>query len=30
MELKGFTRHDFGLRHHGGYLGHKARTDNVG
>ena len=30
MELKGFTRHDFGLRHHGGYLGHKARADNVG
>ena len=28
MELKGFTRHDFGLRHHGGYLGHRARTDN--
>lgn len=28
MELKGFTRHEFGLRHHGGYLGHKARTEN--
>jgi len=28
MELKGFTRHDFGLRHHGGYLGRKARSDN--
>jgi arabinose-5-phosphate isomerase len=28
MELKGFTRHDFGLRHHGGYLGRKARDDN--
>jgi arabinose-5-phosphate isomerase len=28
MELKGFTKHDFGLRHHGGYLGHKARLDN--
>ena len=28
MELKGFTRHDFGLRHHGGYLGRKARADN--
>ena len=27
MELKGFTKSDFGLRHHGGYLGHKARTD---
>jgi len=20
MEEKGFTRHDYGLRHHGGYL----------
>jgi arabinose-5-phosphate isomerase len=29
MELKGFTKHDFGLRHHGGYLGRKARADNV-
>jgi len=29
MELKGITRHDYGLRHHGGYLGRKARTDNV-
>jgi arabinose-5-phosphate isomerase len=29
MELKGFSRADFGLRHHGGYLGRKARTDNV-
>lgn len=28
MELKGFTKHDFGLRHHGGYLGRKARVDN--
>jgi len=28
MELKGVTTHDFGLRHHGGYLGRKARTDN--
>ena len=28
MELKGFTRQDFGLRHHGGYLGRKARDDN--
>jgi arabinose-5-phosphate isomerase len=28
MELRGFTRHDFGLRHHGGYLGKKARLDN--
>jgi len=29
MELKGITRHEYGLRHHGGYLGRKARTDNV-
>jgi arabinose-5-phosphate isomerase len=29
MELKGVTRQDYGLRHHGGYLGHKARTDNL-
>lgn len=28
-ELRGLTRHDYGLRHHGGYLGRKARTDNV-
>ena len=28
MELKGFTKHDFGLRHHGGYLGRVARQDN--
>lgn len=28
MEIKGFTKHDFGLRHHGGYLGRKARADN--
>jgi arabinose-5-phosphate isomerase len=28
LELKGFTRHDYGLRHHGGYLGHKSRLDN--
>ena len=25
MELKGFSRQDFGLRHHGGYLGLRAR-----
>lgn len=25
MELKGITRKDYGLRHHGGYLGKKAR-----
>lgn len=29
MELKGVSRHDYGLRHHGGYLGRRARTDNV-
>lgn len=29
MELKGFSRHAFGLRHHGGYLGRKARDDNA-
>jgi arabinose-5-phosphate isomerase len=28
MEEKGFTRHDYGLRRHGGYLGHKSRLDN--
>lgn len=28
MEQKGTTRHDYGLRHHGGYLGRKARGDN--
>ena len=28
MEMKGITQHDFGLRHHGGYLGRKARLDN--
>ena len=28
MERKGITRHDYGLRHHGGYLGRKARGDN--
>jgi arabinose-5-phosphate isomerase len=28
MELKGFTRRDYGLRHHGGYLGRAARSDN--
>ena len=26
MEAKGFTREEFGLRHHGGYLGKKARS----
>lgn len=29
MELKGITKQDYGLRHHGGYLGRRARTDNV-
>lgn len=29
MDLKGVSRHDYGLRHHGGYLGRQARTDNV-
>ena len=29
MELKGITREDYGVRHHGGYLGRKARLDNV-
>jgi len=28
MERKGITKHDYGLRHHGGYLGRMARTDN--
>jgi arabinose-5-phosphate isomerase len=28
MELKGFSRRDYGLRHHGGYLGRAARSDN--
>lgn len=28
MEIKGITKHDFGLRHHGGYLGKKSRLDN--
>ena len=29
METRGFTRSDYGARHHGGYLGHLARIDNV-
>ena len=29
LEVKGVTREDYGLRHHGGYLGRAARTDNV-
>lgn len=29
LEQKGVTRADYGLRHHGGYLGRAARTDNT-
>ena len=29
VEHKGVTREDYGLRHHGGYLGRAARADNV-
>ena len=29
MERKGVTRDDYGLRHHGGYLGKQARIDNL-
>jgi arabinose-5-phosphate isomerase len=29
MEQKGVTREAYGVRHHGGYLGRKARLDNV-
>jgi arabinose-5-phosphate isomerase len=29
LEFKGVTRTDYGLRHHGGYLGRAARTDNL-
>ncbi len=28
MELKGVTKRQYGLRHHGGYLGRVARDDN--
>lgn len=28
MDLKGVTQAEYGLRHHGGYLGRKVRTDN--
>lgn len=28
LEVKGVTREDWGLRHHGGYLGRAARVDN--
>jgi arabinose-5-phosphate isomerase len=29
MELKGFTREQYGLRHHAGYLGQKARQTMI-
>ena len=29
MEAKGVTLEDYGLRHHGGYLGRAARADNL-
>ena len=29
LERKGVTRADYGLRHHGGYLGKRVRTDNL-
>ena len=29
MEVKGVTTEEWGLRHHGGYLGRRARTDNI-
>lgn len=29
LEQKGITREDYGMRHHGGYLGRAARTDNM-
>lgn len=29
MELKGVTVGDYGIRHHSGYLGRQARTDNL-
>ena len=29
MEAKGVTREEWGLRHHGGYLGRRARTNNL-
>jgi arabinose-5-phosphate isomerase len=28
MELRGFSRRDYGLRHHGGSLGRAARAEN--
>ena len=29
MEVKGVTKEEWGLRHHGGYLGRRARIDNI-
>lgn len=29
MESRGFTKEDWGKRHHGGYLGRVTRTDNM-
>jgi len=29
LEVRGVTREDWGKRHHGGYLGRAARTDNL-
>jgi arabinose-5-phosphate isomerase len=29
MEVKGVTKEHWGARHHGGYLGRRARTDNL-
>lgn len=29
MERKNFTKKDYGLRHHGGYLGAQARLNNT-
>jgi arabinose-5-phosphate isomerase len=29
MEVKGITKEHWGARHHGGYLGRRARTDNL-
>ncbi|MEZ8101615.1 KpsF/GutQ family sugar-phosphate isomerase [Vibrio bivalvicida] len=28
-EAKGFTKQEYGLRHHGGYLGRASRTNNI-
>jgi arabinose-5-phosphate isomerase len=29
MKRIGFSRHDYALRHHGGYLGKKSRGETV-